>query len=327
MTENIAPNRALRSRIGAIAVAQHGVFTRGQALSGGMSRAAIDDRIRRGLWVAVDHGVYRAFETPPSWHQRLLAACLAGPAVASHRSAAALWHLPPFEPGLCEVTALRHRRRKSSDVVWHESLHLEQRHVTEIDGVPVTRPVRTLLDLGAVVDHRELLVAFDDAVRRKLTDGFELGRELEQFDERRRGSGTVRRVLEQRPWTEPVPESVLESLFDVLVRDHGLPRPVAQYTIRADDGSYVGRVDFAYIDARLAIEIDGMRHHAGPEDWADDLRRQNQIVTSGWRVLRFTARDLRQRTARAADIIRRALEHGPASLNPEWPVEGRIKAR
>src|SRR5205814_1387990 len=101
-----------------------------------------------------------------SWEQRLLAACLAGPAVASHRSAAALWCLPPFDRDALEVTALRHRRRKASDIRWHESIRLTDADTTILDGIPATDATRTLLDLAAVVDASALIIAFDDAVRR-----------------------------------------------------------------------------------------------------------------------------------------------------------------
>lgn len=112
--------------------------------------------------------------TPQTWHQRLLAACLAGPAVASHRSSAALWRLPGFALARVEVTAVRHRRRKAHDVIGHESRRLDARDVTEIERVPVTAVTRTLLDLGAVVDVPTLLVCFDDGVRRSLTSWLRL---------------------------------------------------------------------------------------------------------------------------------------------------------
>src|SRR5262249_47987129 len=156
------------NRLRAIASRQLGLFTREQARLAGFSPGSIDKRVSLRLWIAIDHGVYRVAEAPGSWRQRLLAACLAGPAVASHRAAAALWRFPTFGEAEIEVTALRHRRRTADDVIWHESVRLDDRHVTEADFIPITRPVRTLLDLGAVVDASRLLLAFDDAVRRNL---------------------------------------------------------------------------------------------------------------------------------------------------------------
>jgi hypothetical protein len=52
---------------------------------------------------------------------------------------------------IIEVTALRHQRRRYADITWHESYHLTELDVTQIDGIPVTRPVRTFLDLAVVL--------------------------------------------------------------------------------------------------------------------------------------------------------------------------------
>ena len=270
-----------------------------------------------GIWQAVDYGVYRATETPSSWHQRLMAACLAGPAFASHRAAARLWAFPNFERVLAEVTALRHRRRSSDDVIWHESIRFDECEATVLHGIPVTNATRTLLDLGAVIDERELLVVVDDAVRRNLTSVSHLASELERFGDRRLGSGTVRRVLARRRSGEPTPESPLETLFDQLVHDYRLPEPVRQWPVVDHLGRVIARVDFAYPDARLVIEIDGAQHHAGVSDWRADLTRQNRIVAQRLRILRYTAEALVQRPATIADEIREALRIGPAFLTLE----------
>jgi len=97
-------------KLASLASRQHGVFARSQAGSIGFTRSAIDHRVRIGEWEVVDYGVYRAAGTPPSWRQRVLGACLSGPAVASHRAAARLWRLPGFDDATPEVAAWRYRR-------------------------------------------------------------------------------------------------------------------------------------------------------------------------------------------------------------------------
>ena len=87
-----------------------------------------------------------------------MAAWLSGPAVAvaSMRPACLLRtsHAMPDRRS-CEVTALRHLRRHSPHVVWHESHHLtEARRDANSTAIPVTRPVRTFLDLAVVVDAK-----------------------------------------------------------------------------------------------------------------------------------------------------------------------------
>jgi predicted transcriptional regulator of viral defense system len=183
------------------AAQQHGLFTRRQAFDAGMTRSSIDWRIAKGNWCAVDQGVYRAAATPASRRQRLLAACLAGPAVASHRAAAALWGFPGFEEAPIEVSAMRHFRRHAADVVWHESRHLGERSVTAVDGIPITRAARTIVDLGYVVDEATVVSALDDALRRALVTVSSVEETLERIGPRRLGSGVVRAALRRRPRT------------------------------------------------------------------------------------------------------------------------------
>jgi len=301
---------------------QHGVFTRKQARSAGLTLGSIEGRVRRGDWIAVDHGVYRAAETPPSWSQRLLAACLAGPAVASHRSAAALWGFPGFPEREIEVTSIRHRRRKNAEVSWHESVRLADADVTTLDGIPVTMPTRTIIDLGAVVTEDDVLQALDDAVRRKLTSVDVVERALERWGNRRRGSGRVRRATARRQ-DGPVTDSTLETEFDALIARYGLPVPSRQWPVRGPDDSFVGRVDFAYPAARLVIEIQSVRFHAGPDEWRAWMEREAELVAVGWRVLQVTARDIRARPDHLVDRILRALGHRPAPLTSEYAGERR----
>ena len=294
------------AQLGRLSSRQYGCFTRAQARAVGLSASSVDRRVRSGEWLAVDHGVYRTALAPTTWHQRVLAACLAGPAVASHRSAAALWDAPGFDLSTVEVTARRHRRRTSPDVIWHESHHLDDRDVETVEGIPVTNPLRTLIDLGSVLDTRGLTLVLDDLLRRQLvTTGAGL-RRLDELGLKRRGSSRVRRVLEQRISDDPIPESVLESEFDLLVRELGLPAPARQVVVHDDDG-FVGRLDYAYSDLKIDIEIDGARWHSAPDARLRDAARDARLLRLGWIVLRFGASDIRHRPAWVAERIRLAI--------------------
>jgi very-short-patch-repair endonuclease len=77
----------------------------------------------------------------------------------------------------------------------------------------------------------------------------------------------------------------------LLVHRAGLPAPVAQFRVFDSDG-FVGRVDFAHPEYRLAIEYDGL-WHAEPGQFAKDRRRLNRLSAAGWRVIFVTAADLR----------------------------------
>jgi very-short-patch-repair endonuclease len=274
-----------------VAERQFGAFTREQAFHVDFTVDAIKKRLARGVWILIDHNVYRLAATPETWHQRLIAACLGGPAVASHRSASRLWDLPGMAHDLHEVTALRHRRRRSPDVIWHESFHLSDRDVTAIDGIPVTRPVRTFLDLGVVLSPDELETVLNEGIRRNLLSVSAIARRLEEFGPLRRGTAMVHAVLDRHVPGQRPPESVLESRFLQLVRSAGLPEPVPQFQVKLGGGAAV-RIDFAYPDRRIAIELDGAAYHSGELADRRDRRRDTRLGALGWRVLRFDWEDV-----------------------------------
>ena len=198
-------------------------------------------------------------------------ACLAGPAVASHRSAARLWALAGTDGDLVEVTALRHRRRRASDVVWHESRHLTPRDVTEVRGIQLTGPTRTFLDLGSVLSEQLLEEVLNEGIRRRLLSVPAAWRRLEELGPLRRGAGTVRRVLERQVPGERAPESVLETRFLQLIRSAGVPEPAGQHPVQMPNGT-IARIDFAYPDLRIAIELDGAAYHFGERRQRRDPR-------------------------------------------------------
>jgi very-short-patch-repair endonuclease len=67
--------------------------------------------------------------------------------------------------------------------------------------------------------------------------------------------------------------------------------PERQFEVRSY-GKLVARVDFAYPQARLAIEVDGYRWHSGRARWQRDLQRRNRLIALGWRVLHATSEDI-----------------------------------
>jgi very-short-patch-repair endonuclease len=273
-----------------VAQRQFGAFTRRQAIEHGFTPAVIKKRLTRGVWKLIDHNVYRSSATPEVSHQRLIAACLAGPAVASHRSAGRLWAFPEMPDDIVEVTALRHRRRRSADVIWHESYHLTDRDITEIEGIACTRPVRTFIDLGVALSPDELEAVLNEGIRRNLLSLPAITSRPERFGPLRRGTAVVRAVLDrQLPGRRP-PESVLETRFLQLIRSAGLPEPVGQYRVRVNGA--VLRLDFAYPRSNIAIELDGAAFHSGEIAQQRDRRRDNQLGATGWRVLHFDWREV-----------------------------------
>jgi len=285
---------------------QHGLFTVAQARATGISKGTIDRRVRTGDLVAVDYGVYRSVITPASWNQRILAACLSGPAVASHRGAGLLWTLPIELPVVPEVTGLRHRRRTSDDVIWHESYLLDEQSITEIDGIPVTRPARTVVDLAAVLPPDRLLRVVDDVLRRRLASTASLAALVERLGPYRIGATAMRAVLDRRT-TATAPESDLETQFALLLEAHGLPDPVAQHSVVAPDGRRL-RLDFAYPERMIGIELLGAQFHATPERWAADIDRLGVLAALGWHMLSFGYEQVVRHPTVVITAVRSALD-------------------
>jgi len=267
-----------------------GLFTRLVAITAGAPDRLIDRRIAAGRWVRVGAGVYRLVGVPVTWRQRALAACLvAGPgAVLSHRPAAALWQVSGFRPGRLDITVPAGRSGRSSLAIVHRSIALPRRDRMVRDQVPVTSPGRLLVDLAGVVSSGALEEAVDDTLCRSLVSLDDLLRRAEGMTGRR-GRAALCSVL--TAWNpDGMPANVAEMRIVRLLLDAGLGQPVRQFEIRADS-ELIARVDLAYPWARLAIELDSFRWHAGRAPFRSDRLRGNRIAAAGWRVLRATSED------------------------------------
>jgi very-short-patch-repair endonuclease len=106
-------------------------------------------------------------------------------------------------------------------------------------------------------------------------------------------------------------ESVLESLTRVLLVLGGL-LPVVQHEIRDANGAFVARVDFAWPDLRLVVEVDGFAFHADRAAYRRDRERLNELERLGWRVLRFTWEDVRHRPEHVLTLVRECLTQAAA---------------
>ena len=146
--------------------AQRGLVTREQALEH-LTAKQVEGWLKQGRLVRLRSGVFRLAGVESSWQQSLLAACLAGNAVASHRSAGRLFGLPvPAER--VEVTVPLGRQVRLPGVTAHRSNLLGPRFCTTVEGIPATTVERTLVDLSAVVGKQTCARAVDEAVRRRL---------------------------------------------------------------------------------------------------------------------------------------------------------------
>ncbi|MGH2784943.1 MAG: type IV toxin-antitoxin system AbiEi family antitoxin domain-containing protein [Actinomycetota bacterium] len=296
--------------IGSLAAGQHGVFTRAQAIDSGVNRGEIRWRLETRRWVHVYPGVYRLAGSPETWRQRAMAACLhwGVDAALSHRAAAKLRSLCALRHARVELLAPRNRNRyRASGIVVHRlSVPLPHEDVSKIDGIPVTKPARTLLDLASTESGRMTARFVDDALRRGLVTLSFLERWLK--DPRRkhqRGAPLLRELVEERA-IRGVTESQLEADALTLLNDAGLPIPMVQYIVE-DRGRIVARLDLAYPEQRVAIELDGFRFHDTRDSFDAERARGNELQAMGWNVLRVTAKHLERDRDEVVAWVRRVL--------------------
>jgi hypothetical protein len=247
------------------------------------------------------------------FHGRALAAvlfCGAG-SCASFVTAARIHALEPFV-GATEIhVSVSGRRRPATRGLFVHRPHvLDRGEIASVRGVPTTRPARTLIDLAGHCDARSVELGLDDALRRGLVSPRSL---LDQLARRpSKGRSLLRRFTLER-LDVPTSESALEARFLRRMKSSGLSLPVPQYEVRDAQGRFVARVDFAYVEQRIAIEIDGLAFHHGRERFVSDRRRQNALQNEGYRVLRFTASDIDASWPLTRSTLERALRPGVGS--------------
>lgn len=259
---------------------QHGVVTRSQLLGLGFSRDAIAHRLTKGRLHPVWRGVYAVGRPELTRRGIWMAAVLScGPhAALSDESAGVFWRILRMKPGDVEVTVPAGCFRHRAGVVIHRRV-LAPDDVTRHDGIPVTSPIRTLIDLAPRLPRAQLEAAVNEADKLDLTDPETL---LSALDTRGRSQGMtiLREVLDRRTFT--LTYSELERRFVPVSRRAGLPLP--------QTGQHVNgfKVDFYWRELGLVVETDGLRYHRTPAQQARDRVRDQAHAAAGVTCLRFT---------------------------------------
>lgn len=281
----------------AIAARQRGLVTWAQLRALGIPQSTISNWREEGQLVQVQPRVDRVAGAPVTWEQQVLAAVLSAGrgAAASHRAAGRIWRLYEGEAPV-EIVVPKGRSARLRGATVHHTIN--DIPIIRRTGIPTTNPMRTIIDLGAVTPHNTVEDALDRALIDKVCTlpavEWELARVARPG---RNGTGVLHRVLDQRALADQRPDGLLEPRFARLVRRFGLPMPEFQYAI----GPY--RVDFAYPQPKVAIEVDGYSVHGARRAFQDDRTRQNAIVALGWSLLRFTWEDVVSRPAAVADVL------------------------
>lgn len=283
---------------------QDGVFTRDQAIAAGLTRNQIQWNLQTGRWDQMFPCVYRIHGGAAKPIHRLRGALLwAGEgSIASHLSAAYLWNIVDRFPPI-EVTA-RVKHKPISDIALHHR-KIADSESKIIDGLAVTTPVRTLLDLASR-DRWLTEIALDAFLRNKLVTLEEVTRFIDAVGGRGvRGTKPLRELLALRQPGDLV-ESALERRLVNAMRRWGLPEPVSQHQVIL--GGRIFRIDFAYPDLLVGIEADGYKYHSGRERFDRDTSRRNQLAASGWLMIHVTWARLKDSPSQVRREIEMALD-------------------
>jgi very-short-patch-repair endonuclease len=227
-------------------------------------------------------------------------------AVLSHESAAELWgirgeiadvaeigRVPRPEAGSIHVTVPAGSYRRSRDLVVHRR-SLGPRDLAEQTGIPVTSPIRTLVDLGACLERAPLETAINEADRLDLVDPETLRSSLDGYAGKP-GVVLLREVLDRRTFT--LTDSELERRFLPIARAAGLGRPLTREPVNGF------RVDFYWPGLGLVVETDGLRYHRTPAQQMRDRIRDQTHVAAGLTPLRFTHAQVRYEAGYVGSVL------------------------
>ena len=292
----------------ALAALQHGLFTRRQALEAGFTRSAINHRLDRRVWVAVNRYVFMLAGTPANDRHTVMAKVLsAGPdAVATGTTALALHDVRGFRLLPAHVIVARRPPRWAPAEVIETSL-LPMHHRTIVDAIPTAIAARALFDLGASISPKRLARITDTVLAARRTTPQEVRAVLDDLAiSGRSGTRALRSVVVERPDGYVPATTELESRFIELVNAAGLEQPARQVNL-GGALQWIGRVDFVWRQQRVVVETDGGEHHASISDRESDERRDRALEAAGWIVLRFSWIDVSRRPTSVTRTLRHAL--------------------
>jgi len=270
-----ARHGGVEDAINALAGRQHGVVARAQLLAAGISEQALDRRLKARRLRPLHRGVYLVgpLLVPRAQAMAAVLACGEG-AVLSHRSAAGLWELLPGvdRRAPIEVIIARGDHRRPHIRIYRTHT-VRPDEVTTLEQIPVTTPARTLLDLAAVAQPRELERALAEAFAKRLASRARL---LELLSRHGRPPGVSRLRSLLRSGELALTRSEAEDRFLALVRKAQLPAPEVNTVVVGHE------VDFYWRTERLVAEVDGLAFHSSAARFESDRRRDGGGAP-GWR--------------------------------------------
>ncbi|MCG5431357.1 DUF559 domain-containing protein [Mycobacterium sp. MYCO198283] len=206
-------------------------------------------------------------------------------AVVAGSSAAAL-HGAKWIGGKQPAELLYYRRCPPGGIVtWQDRVADDE--VMLIDGVRVTTPSRTAVDIACRYPFARAVAVLDALARATRLDV----REVEALLERYPGRRGIRRARKALAAMNRGAESPRETWLRLLLARHGFPPVETQITVRGVYGEVVAVLDMGWKQLKVAIEYDGDHHRTDTYQFNRDIRRMEELTALGWIVIRVTSED------------------------------------
>jgi hypothetical protein len=283
-------------------------------LSGQVFRAqdALDSGVitRNGLrtsaWRRLLNGVYADSRIEVDHNVRCRAAMLIIPSHAAFCGLSAAWlHGVEYARRADPVEVVTPRSQRFGPVQGLR-IHLEPlsgSDVVTLGGLLATSPARTAWDIATQRELVTAVVVLDGLLRQKVVDRTLLSTLVNG----RRGTRGWRLAQRAFGLADGRAESFPESLLRIRLILADVPAPVPQHEV-FHGGEFLGRVDLAWPEARVAVEYDG-QWHASAEQLHRDRRRLNRLIAAGWTVLHVTSERLRDDFPGFVAELKTALAH------------------
>jgi very-short-patch-repair endonuclease len=271
---------------------------RDQLLELGFSRHAIAHRVARGRLYPKWPNVYAVGRTKVSrrgmWRGALLAC--GTDAALSHDTSMAFWEIRPEEPNdLIHLSVPPGRVVRLEGIRAHRRTNLRRDEIVVVDGIAVTSPATTLIDMAPRLTPVQLERAVNAADKLEVIDPEGLRAALDKSP-RRPGLAILRRLLD-RP-TFVLTDSELERMFLPIARRAGLGKPQTGVWLNGF------KVDFYWLEPGLVVETDGLRYHRTPAEQARDRLRDQAQAAAGLVPLRFTHGQIRYEPTQVENTLR-----------------------
>jgi hypothetical protein len=274
-------------------------------LAAGYTEKEVAQMARSGRLSVVRPGMYLSGSPPADavvahgLAARAASGVVAERAALSHVSAAVLHGLPVWGIPLTRVHATRERGRSGGRLGHLVHVHcapLADDEVVVVDGVRVTAPARTIVDVARTQPFAQAVVLADAALGRGLVRRAELGVAL-TLAVGWPGLPAARRAV---AFADERSESVGESRSRIAIAAAGLPRPALQWQARTSSGELVARVDFGWSERRTVGEFDGRTKYgrlltagrSASDAVYEEKLREDRLRALGLAVIRWTWSDL-----------------------------------